>query len=431
MLRRVGLSVLTAFWGAVVFGLVFRLSFPSERAAAWVAWQVDRSSGGQWALQVAEVNPWRVSGVELSQAELFSRPPAPTRRRAQGAEDGPPEPGPADRILQATRAAVRLRLLPLLRGRIGTAVDAELYGGTLAGTVTKDGDAIVLDLLAKDLDLAQYPLEGPTFQADMQGLLRIKAETLRLDQADPKNSRGVLRFEATDLKLSNASVMGLTLGEATFTEAILRFDVSDGKARVKKGSFVSDLVQVQIDGDINLAVPMGRSRLRLDLSVRLSEELDTLAGLVPNLKSARDSDGLYHMTCTGTLDRPMCREVNQARASRRSQALQDSLGDDALDGADAELDDVDAEQRKREREERLEERRRRLRERRDQRLRDQGRPPAPEMPMPGEDPDADRDPVDMPSRLPLDEDLDLDRVPVEDYEDEGPPGEMQDMGYME
>lgn len=430
-LQRLGLWALSTVWGALFFTVAFWLTFPSTAAARWAAWQVDQGSDGAWALQVAGVRPWWGAGLQATGVELFARDAQPPRRRVAPNEDGlQPERGPARSVLKLERAAARLRLFSLLRGRLGATVSADLYGGTLEGFVARDQGGLLLDVLAKDLDLAQYPMDGDTFQADLAGKLRIKAESLYLDQTDPKNSRGMLRFEMDGLQMTGASVMGLTLGDATFTEAVLRFDLSDGKARVKKGSFVSDLVQVQVNGDVNLANPVGRSRLRLDLDVQLGEELDKLAALAPNLKESRDADGVYHFTCTGTLDRPLCREVNQKRASRRTAAVEGLGGEDVLDPG-AEVDAADAEERKRQREERLEERRRRLRERRDARLRDQGRPPAPDGPLPG--PGEEGEDGVLPPRIPLDEDpdLDLERVPLEDYEDEGPPGLQEELGYME
>jgi hypothetical protein len=178
-----------------------------------------------------------------------------------------------------------------------------------------------------------------------------------------------VRFEVDGLRMSEASLMGFTLGEANFSEAVLSLNVEQGRAKVKKGSFVSDLVQVQIDGEVQLQSPLGRSRLRLDFNVKLAEELDKLARLAPGVKEARDAEGVLHFTCSGTLDSPECgpQGARRGRAAGPIGGIGDG-GVGAIGGEEGgEGEPLDAEERKRRREERLAERRERIRQLREQR----------------------------------------------------------------
>lgn len=400
MLSRLLLAVLFVFWGLGFFLLGQHLTFPSDLARDRLIYELDHATDGGMALRLSEVSPWWGTGVSLHDAQLFQLPQSRRRRTEEAAPT---------LLVQAEKFSARLRLLPLLWATPTVAMDADMYGGDVDGTVALDGKVVKLDLLGSDLDLGRFPFEGETWSADVGGLLRTRA-LLDLDQEDLANSTGRLRFEFTDLVINEASVMGLTLGQATFTEAVLAFRLRDGKAEVKKGSFVSDMLEVTVDGYVGLQQTFARSRLNLDLEVKLGDDLDTLAKMAPGVKDARDDDGVYHFTCVGTMERPSCRPQRSTarRAPTRpsitpSPSAIRSTGDDDLGNP---VDDEEAEARREMREKRLAERRERIRQRREEREQEQqtARRPSDELDRPIDDEEfIDEDPEFDPGFDPVDD----------------------------
>jgi hypothetical protein len=83
--------------------------------------------------------------------------------------------------------------------------------------------------------------------------------------------------------------------------------------------------------------------------------------MVPDMKRARDDEGIYHFLCTGTVGRPVCREDRSKVRPSPSAALGAGGPPDGLDAS------ADPEERRRARRDRVKERRERLREEREAR----------------------------------------------------------------
>ena len=366
---RVILAVMASAWGLLFFSLGLRLTFPSDAAKTFLVQQVDALSGGQYALRMDDVSPWWGTGLSLENAQVLMREAPKPRRRPRKGQDqeaaDEPEADPYRLLVELTEVSARIKPLTTLLSRAPTfSLAANLYEGDVAGVVSQSGAVTNIDVLGTDINLERMPVDGETLKAKLAGALRARIN-LVVDAEDAKNTTGKVRFEVDGLRMSEASLMGFTLGEANFSEAVLSLNVEQGRAKVKKGSFVSDLVQVQIDGEVQLQSPVGRSRLRLDFNVKLAEELDKLARLAPGVKEARDAEGVLHFTCSGTLDSPECGPEGARRGRVAGPIGNDSVGGPGVEGGDEEP--MDADERKRRRDERLAERRERIRQLREQR----------------------------------------------------------------
>lgn len=406
---RVILAVMASFWGLLFFSLGLRLTFPSDAAKAFLAQQVDSLSGGQYALRMDDVSPWWGTGLSVENAQVLTREaPRPRRRPRRGQDEAPegePEADPYKLLVELTEVSARIKPLTTLLSRAPTfSLAATLYDGDVGGVVSQSGAVTRLDILGTDINLEQLPVEGETLKAKLAGALRARID-LTIDAEEAKNTTGKVRFEVDGLRMSEASLMGFTLGEANFSEAVLSLNVEQGRAKVKKGSFVSDLVQVQLDGEVQLQSPLGRSRLRLDFNVKLAEELDKLARLAPGVKEARDAEGVLHFTCSGTLDSPECGPEG-ARRGRVAGPLGAAGGEGVLGGGDAgDAEPMDAEERKRRREERLAERRERIRQLREQREANGGENVGEDPELAGPGNPRRPGPINGPMNLPDEEDL--------------------------
>jgi type II secretion system protein N len=422
-------------WGALVFLIGLQLFFPSGAAVERLQYELDRASDGAWQLQADKAGLWRATGLKLKGVELL-KVNKPTRR-SRG-DDEEPEASTATRFLVADHIAVRARLLPLLGGSREASFDADLYKGELSGLVGMKGDSLASEGSATSLDLGLIPFEGESLSLDLDGALNLEWD-LVIDTQDTTKSTGKLGLEVQGLVLNSASVAGFDLQEtSSFTKAELLFQIEDGKAKVKKGALVGDLIDAEIDGDITLSKKFDRSRLHLDLEFTLVEHIDNLVKLLPGAKDARRDDGKYYFTVSGTVLHPSFRAKRERRSSSRSRtpstaskgrsSASPGLSAGGLVGGGD--DEADVDERRKQREERIRERRERLRERREEAQsarEDDDEALDDDLPL-DEDEFIDEPPRDFHDELPampLDpefDDLDLREVPFEDdmgeFEDE-------------
>ena len=408
--------------GLATFVLVFLLAlyahFPGQAAKDRLAWQVQEASGGKWLVQAADARIWRGAGLVLDDVILFKQETG--RRRTTDGEAKPVVP-----ILRAEELAVRARLFPLLSGERSAAFAAELYGGHLDGVVGLSDTRRRLRLDGADIDLSRIPLEGEDWSIDATGALSVVGD-LSLGVEEIKDSEGELRIELTDLVFQQATVMGMTLEPTAFTESVLAFQVKEGKAEVTQGRFTSEPVDITVKGEIVLNKALERSRLKLELEVRFSEQFDKLARMAPDLKSARDEDGVYHFKVSGTLDSPRLREDRTVTRSRI--AAPDRLPGDAPDAEGAEGEE-DADARREARRERIAERRKRML---DAREGTDGEPQPGLPPLPGElgNVPMDRDLPSAKDRRPLrsrEEVLDVDLEDPDNQAEPFDPGQDEEL----
>ena len=358
MIQRIGMGLFGVVWGALVFQLAFHMSFPSEALGDRLAYEVEQATDGKQLLRVEKAAPWGVLGVSLKGVQLFSR--------AKGSARDEKSAGPNLR-LTLDKFAARIRALPLLGGTRSVELDARLYDGGIAGEVYQSADGSGMNLKIRGLDLSAYPIESDSFQVGLEGRLKGLIK-LALDGEDASKSKGRVRLLVDGLALTHASLGGFELEPTRFDEAIIQLEVDDGRLKVKKGKIESDVIRLVLDGDIVLQEPMDRSRLRLKVRFKLSEEMDDLAKILPQMKRARDTSGEYHFQVTGTVanwrfreDRSAARGKTSSRADRRSTSGTASRGGE--EDSEAEEDEA----RKEQRESRIRERRERMRDRRSKR----------------------------------------------------------------
>ena len=312
-------------------------------------------------------------GITLNDAALLK---VDKSRRSRSDEDAGQSGSP---MFRADSASVRLALLPLLTGTQVIEYAAEVYGGEISGEFGESPTHQLITIQTDGLDLNRVPLEGADWSVDAKGMLRIDADLALATERgkDAPDSEGRILVEIDDFVIANSSVMGMDLVAAEFSEAVLELEMKGKKAEVERGRFESDLVDLTMGGHINMSSSNpNRWRLRLELMFTLGESLDTMASMLPSLKRARGEDGTYHMLCTGTWGKPVCREdrskVRSERTTRRTPGL--DLGDADEDRSDlssgrrkkrrTRSNDADADKRREDRRKRLEERRERLREER-------------------------------------------------------------------
>ncbi len=386
MMRKLALGVAGTLWGSLCFGGGLWLAFPEEAAKARLTYEVSKSSKDEYAIDMVELSPWRMSGLDARDAKIYTvKKPRKGLRgkkaRAKAEDAGESADGADAPALERTlalgldRLAFRAAIVPTLLGKKAVAFVAETLGGSIDGTFTSSDKGVELDFDAEDLDLTKIPAGDGTTAINFLGALEGHAD-LVLNTSDTRASEGTLRFDLPGFGLAKGSkIGGFEVPEVTFDKAVLAFEAHDGKLEVTEGVFESSTLDATVSGDITLNKRLARSRLRLEIVFSLPEDLDQLAQLAPDLKRGRDSEGKYHYLVTGTLLDPNARP---SRAGSKGRAFGKNNDDGEGGGAAPLLErardfplgggggGMDDDERKTAREERLKERRERMRKRREE-----------------------------------------------------------------
>jgi type II secretion system protein N len=370
MIRRVaiGLGAVAAFF--VFFLVGFFATFPSGAAAERAMWEVQQRSAERYRLELAALRPALV-GATATDLTLWSR-----TGRARGEEAAS-----YSQLFRAAKFKARTGLLDLLR-----------LGGVLGGDATVSGFARIGDadldytigLSRGETGFAPHLLqvEGPGLPLLVAGLQMAGVQGTAsgdidldadLDLADGLGKAdGKVALLGKDIVLTGVRIEGtgtladgMDLPEVRISELDVLLDVVDGRARVSRGRIVSNVVTLDLEGDIALADDPGKSRLRMKLVA--GDVGDDFSVLAMALKAAEWADGRYHYQWNTPLS-PLRAPRPDRERTRRPPSPGAPKGPPRAAGADDEesavVPDVDRaaidEERRLRREERLAARKERL-----------------------------------------------------------------------
>ncbi len=311
-LRYLGIAVGSIVWAGIVFVAGVQLAFPSEAAKEWLRYKVESESKEQWTFDATDVDAWRLTGVTAKDLTLYK-----VARRVRG--EG--EKTPVTPYAHADRFSARLELLPFLAS-FGKAQKVDykttVFGSDIKGVVGRSGNVTQVLARTKALDLSKVPIAGDAWSVELTGKANLDVE-LEVDAEEIDKSQGHIRLDVDDLALAGGEAMGSKFSDiagdvfpASFSEAVLEFEVKDGKAEVTKGRFISEPVELEVSGNIQLRKDL-RSRASIsEITLKFNESLDRLARIAPMLSAGRDPEGVYHLGATGTVTSPRLREERNA-----------------------------------------------------------------------------------------------------------------------
>jgi len=290
-------------WGAVFFGLVFYVAFPTKAVSEWISYEAQERLG--MAVEVEKPRPKLLAGAHFKSLKL-----------GKIGNDG------ASRTLVSMgKTWVKIKPLAALRKNYKVAFDGVLFEGHARGDVEYSEAAVVADVKLDELEVRAFPLKGETWNIDGAGTFDSEID-LTLDQADITKSVGDITFDFDGLAFREGSqIYGMDV-ETVFTEAAGLITIADGRASVDWARFRGDKLEGEISGYISLKEDLLKSRLALKIKFKLVDEtLESLMALKsgPN-PSNKDSKGFYHYLISGPLERAKPREDRAgARRATRSR----------------------------------------------------------------------------------------------------------------
>lgn len=472
MKRKLAFAALYSIFGFVTYLFFLYVTFPSDVARGRLIYEANKAGVRMQLVDFKPAWPWGITlkGVDIysfSEPDAAHKPhPIKPPRPPIGPGGAPGGPGPegtaaggtvagngpggavaghadAQGAPAAAAAAAEVPVLTLDRLRIPTLLpllmpaaggmgkisfDADLYGGTLAGSYAQESgfSKIIADLA--DFDFAKYPFAGETLDLKLGGRMGIKTD-LSVSREKIRESTGSVAMTFSGLAVHKGSkVQGFDIPlELTFKPVSGTMDIKNGRAELSEMTFESAPVTLVLSGTIMLNQVLSRSRFNLKVAMKFGDELKLVSALLP--ESAKSDDGFYHYIISGPYNnlrprpdrlaarrKPGGRPTPSTPVAGPTEPLERSGPNNmphpnipGLPGPMAGLppglepsarppvlDDAERERLREERRQRAEERRKRREEMRQQRLNsgmDDGMPMAPPVPrgiqpnMPGMDSD--------------------------------------------
>ena len=306
------------------------LTFPYDHLRDYIIQEVEhpRAPGGErrdsgLRLEIAELSPSFVTGVDLEGVRLTRRPapaadtlPVPGNGATQADADAKPM------VLEIDALSARISLLSLLTGTVAVSFDAELAGGEIEGAVAVSDDETQVELAIEDIDLRRLGAPSAALGLPITGKLGGTVDlTVGKEASATKGSvdlaiDGVVVGDGrAKLKLEGMGAEGLTVGRIEVGKIVVRAGVENGVARFTKlGTEGGRDVTVTGSGQLRLVHPIRGSRLELLVGVKFSDAFKTrdartrglfaMLDVVPRLRAARTADGALQWQIAGPLTGP-------------------------------------------------------------------------------------------------------------------------------
>jgi len=417
-----------------MFKIGWSLFFPAEALRDRIQYEVENSGNGSYSLSLASISGWTMAGVSAPDGFQLLKSPPRNRRDSEERD--------STLLLEVDSLRARAAVIPLLFGDKHLELGGELYGGEVSANVEMSDTALVVEALLSGLELSRYPVamqDGE--ELNLAGTLEFSSN-LNLSLEEIEDSEGTIKLDFDDLEILDEGFAD------TFNQASLHLEIDDGVMTVEEGRFEGGRIDATIEGEIRLEENIGRSRLDIRVEFTVDTTYNMLLG-ASSMSRGRDSDGVYHYKCTGTLNRRRCGpdtaavrgSTRDSVSSRRSRNR--NGGDDSADtprsrirdrGGAAGSDSESGEERRERIRQRREERRARLRERRSGAGSDRVRPTNSRGPRASRrseefEPDDEFDQLDDMDDMDDDDEPTLDDL-EDDFEMDMVPEIMDDLPYM-
>ncbi len=219
---------------------------------------------------------------------------------------------------------VDVSLFSLITKTVNLDFEADLAGGSIAGTLKAVDAKNQIDVKLDDLKLAEMPqLKDPlaslgvffTPEADLAGdvFLSFSAQGLRDAEAEFNLKLKKFKLNQTQVRLSNdpaAKPLDFSNLELSTAEnpAILQGSLVNAQIRIHEFKIPGPDLDLELKGKFSLKEEKNDTitLVRSDIKGRfaLSEKVRTAAPIVSLLDAQKGADGYYPLTISGKLDKP-------------------------------------------------------------------------------------------------------------------------------
>jgi type II secretion system protein N len=188
----------------------------------------------------------------------------------------------------------------LFSGNPGLALSAHLLGGTLGGTMRRDGALTTqmhrIAFSEPVLPKSSVNLSGVLTEGSFDGTLPPRA-----------NTRTRLNLSLSRVRLTGLKPFGVSGGALDLGNVILEGEGKGNAFRIDKFETRGDGLQISGGGTLLVLNPLDRSRLNLNVVLRTGRNFDKSLTELLQLVVKPGRDGAYHLRLTGSLGRPRVR----------------------------------------------------------------------------------------------------------------------------
>jgi len=300
------LAVFYAGFFFVVFSFAAYLTFPYDRLRYLLMSKASapaEAGSGARTLQIGELSPYGLSGVELKDVELVQAALTPA--------DAP-------KTVRLSELAVSISPFALLFGERRVDVEAKIGAGSLEAELVQSSSGQHIEAELERVDVNELGL-GSYIGLPIKGNATGKIDfTLPIEI--PKSS-GDVKLEIkgvhigdgkAKIKLPGMPGAGLTLDEVQAGKLDLAIQIQNGLATITKLSTDGKDLKLSGKGTLRLVDPMRRSRADLSLELKFADSFKNksdrtramfdLIGMRPEWQSATGPDGTMKVHVTGALN---------------------------------------------------------------------------------------------------------------------------------
>jgi type II secretion system protein N len=273
------------------------------------------NSSNPYQIKMADLGPWRLTGVHLRGVEFTSASSLPGKEPIR---------------LSADDLWVRISLWSLLSGGQRVSYEAAIGSGEVSGQYSKNSEKLELSIEYRDVDVSKIGLGG-LIGLPVKG--RLDGTVEFSVPADPAKSQGKVRLKISKYVIGNgkAKLVTETLRDGFTIDAIdvgdvqFDLDVRNGVAQVTKLTSQGKDLQLTGNGSIRLATMLQNSSLNLILEFKFADAykqrndrtraLFDLMNLQPQLKRALTPEGSLRYQISGKVTNLRAQPAGRANKS--------------------------------------------------------------------------------------------------------------------
>lgn len=205
-------------------------------------------------------------------------------------------------LFKLDSATVRLKLIPLLAGRVSLESRGRIGEGIISASIQPRISSISFH--AEDIRLQDIPLLHVATGADLRGELFLDGAFAGTGTA----MQGDMRMEIKRAELSGIKISGMPLPDASYETIRGMFRASAGTGTLESLTFQGDGIYIRLKGTVGLSGALESAPLNATIELMPKPdflEKQKLVFLV--LAKYLKSPGSYHIPVTGTLSDPVVR----------------------------------------------------------------------------------------------------------------------------
>lgn len=302
-------------------GIFGYLRFPYDRLKDRVVLEIEKRGKPGQRLEVGKLTSYWLTGVEVTNVKLHL-PPDDAAGSLPGTDFGAAPTPAKESVIAIDEAHVRVRILPLLIGRVRVDFWASAFGGEIKGTAPVGDGKGDVELEMTNVDIGKIDAVAQTVGVPVKGIATGK---LSLNAPDGKfnKANGTVDFTIAGCVVSDGKtkIQGLLeLPAAKLGDVVLSAEATAGVLKVNKFSANGADLELVGDGKVTLKEPFTDAIADLYLRFKftdayrgksattktlLGEPGSAVGGLiemqVPKMKRAKRPDGFYGWHVYGPL----------------------------------------------------------------------------------------------------------------------------------